>query len=134
MINVNAQINSVQRVVGSAVLDAGEAHVVTISQSYDATIDDVWDACTNPDRIPRWFLPITGELRVGGHYQLEGNAGGVVERCEPPGGPGVPGFDATWEFGDQVTGIEVRLTPAPDGGTVLTLDHVGHVDDAFWTE
>ena len=33
-----------------------------------------------------------------------------------------------------MTAIEVRLTPGADGGTVLTLDHVGHVDDAFWTE
>jgi hypothetical protein len=33
-----------------------------------------------------------------------------------------------------VSGIDVRFTPGPHGGTVLTLDHVGHVDDAFWAE
>ena len=134
MIDVDQHISAVQRRVGTRTLPAGQARVVTVTRTFDAPVDDVWDACTNPDRIPRWFLPITGDLRLGGRYQLEGNAGGVVERCEPPGGAGVPGFDATWEFGDQVTAIEVRLTPGADGGTVLTLDHVGHVDDTFWTE
>jgi uncharacterized protein YndB with AHSA1/START domain len=134
VIDVSQHISAVQRRVGSRTLPDGQARVVTVVRTFAAPVDDVWDACTNLDRIPRWFLPITGELRVGGRYQLEGNAGGVVERCDPPGGAGVPGFVATWEYGDQVTGIEVRLTRGPDGGTVLTLDHVGHVDDAFWAE
>ena len=129
MINVSEQIDSVQRVVGSTVLDAGEAHVVTISQNYDATIDDVWDACTNPDRIPRWFLPISGELRVGGHYQFEGNAGGTVERCDAPNS-----FGATWEFGGDVSWIEVRLASTPEGGTLFTLKHTGSVGDEKWAE
>jgi uncharacterized protein YndB with AHSA1/START domain len=50
---------------------------VTITQVYAAPVEDVWDACTNPARIPRWFLPVSGELRLGGRYQLEGNAGGT---------------------------------------------------------
>lgn len=38
----------------------------------------MWDACTDPERIPRWFLPISGDLRLNGRYQLEGNAGGAI--------------------------------------------------------
>lgn len=128
MIDVTHQISAVRRTVGSRVLEAGEARVVTIGQTYDAGIEDVWDACTNPERIPRWFLPVTGELRVGGRYQLEGNASGTVERCDPP-----KSFAATWEFGGQVTWIELRLTPDPEGGTRFELDHVAHIDDK-WTE
>jgi uncharacterized protein YndB with AHSA1/START domain len=71
-IDVNHQINAVRRTVGTRVLEAGEAKVVTVSQSYPTDPDDLWDACTNIERIPRWFLPISGELRVGGKYQLEG--------------------------------------------------------------
>jgi hypothetical protein len=26
----------------------------------------------------RWFLPVTGDLRVGGRFQLEGNAGAAA--------------------------------------------------------
>jgi uncharacterized protein YndB with AHSA1/START domain len=128
MIDVTQQINAVQRQVGTRVLEAGEARTVIISQSYDAAIEDVWDACTNPQRIPRWFLPITGELKVGGRYQLQGNAGGTVERCDPP-----TSFAATWEFGGQVSWIEVRLVAEP-GGTRLVLEHIAQVDDERWAE
>ena len=125
MIEVIEQINAVRRRVGHRTLDAGEAHSVIISQVYAAPIDDVWDACTNPVRIPRWFLPVTGDLKPGGHYQLEGNAGGTVERCDPP-----REFTATWEFGGQTSWIEVRLTSEPQGGTRLELEHIADPGDA----
>ena len=129
MIDVNQQINAVRRQIGSRVLDAGEARVSTISQTYDATVEDVWDACTNPERIPRWFLPISGDLQLHGRYQLEGNASGVVERCDPP-----KSFAATWEFGGQVSWIEVRLAPEREGRTRFELEHVAHVSDELWAE
>ena len=129
MIDVTQQINAVRRQVGTRVLEAGEARTVTVSQSYNSPIEDVWDACTNPERIPRWFLPISGDLRVGGRYQLEGNASGTIERCDPPSS-----FAATWEYGEQVSWIEVRLTAEPEGSTRLALEHIAHVDDGQWAE
>jgi uncharacterized protein YndB with AHSA1/START domain len=54
MIDVAHQINAVQRRVGARVLEAGEARTVVVSRIYDAEIEDVWDACTSPERIPRW--------------------------------------------------------------------------------
>jgi uncharacterized protein YndB with AHSA1/START domain len=129
MIDVVHQINSVQRQVGSRVLDAGEARTVVVRRTYDAPVEDLWDACTNAERIPRWFLPITGELRVGGRYQLEGNAGGTIERCDPP-----RSFAATWEFGGEVTWIELRLSPDAEGGTRFELEHIAHVDDERWAQ
>jgi uncharacterized protein YndB with AHSA1/START domain len=129
VIDVAHQISAVQRRVGSRVLEAGDARTVTVSQVYDADLEDVWDACTNPERIPRWFLPVTGDLRVGGRYQLEGNASGEILRCDPP-----QGFDATWEYGGEVSWIELRLTPEPGGRTRFTLEHIAHVDDERWAE
>jgi uncharacterized protein YndB with AHSA1/START domain len=129
MIDVTQQINAVRRQVGTRVLEAGEARTVTISQSYDAAVEDVWDACTNPERIPRWFLPITGDLWAGGRYQLQGNAGGTIERCDPP-----TSFAATWEFGGQVSWIEVWLVAEPGGGTRLVLEHIAQMDDERWAE
>jgi uncharacterized protein YndB with AHSA1/START domain len=126
MIDVVHQINAVTRRVGSRTLEAGAARTVVLSQTYDTDVDDLWDACTNPERIPRWFLPITGELRLGGRYQLEGNAGGTIERCDPP-----HGFDATWEFGGGVTWIEVRLTPEPGGRARFQLEHIAVVDERW---
>jgi uncharacterized protein YndB with AHSA1/START domain len=129
MIDVDQQINAVRRQVGTRVFEAGEAHTVTIGQTYDASIDEVWDACTNPDRIPRWFLPVSGDLRVGGRYQLEGNAAGRVQRCDPPNG-----FAATWEFGGDISWIEVRLSAEAEGRTRFELEHIAHVDDERWAE
>ncbi|MGW2787689.1 SRPBCC family protein [Streptomyces populi] len=126
MIDVTHQIDAVRRAVGVREYKGGVARVVTLGQAYDATVDDVWDACTSAERIPRWFLPVSGDLRLGGTYQLEGNAGGTIERCEPP-----RSFAATWEYGGEVSWIEVRVTPE-GGRTRLELEHIAHVDDERW--
>lgn len=129
MINVIEQVSAVQRQIGSRTLEAGAARVLTISQTYDTHLDDVWDACTSAERISRWFLPVSGELRVDGRYQFEGNAGGTVQRCDPPNS-----FAATWEYGGEVSWVEVRLTAEAGGRTRFQLEHVASVDDERWTE
>ena len=129
MIDVTQQINAVRRRVGTRVLDAGEARTVTISQTYAAAIEDVWDACTSAERIPRWFLPVSGELKLGGRYQLEGNAGGTIEGCDPP-----KSFFATWEYGGEVSWIEVRFGAEATDRTRLEIEHIAHVSDERWAE
>jgi uncharacterized protein YndB with AHSA1/START domain len=129
MIDVTEEISAVRREVGGRTLEAGEARVVTVSRSYPAALADVWDACTDAERLPRWFLPVSGELKEGGRYQFEGNAGGVVTRCDPP-----HGFDATWEMGGDVSWVELRLTDEGEGRTRFRLDHIAHVDDERWRQ
>jgi len=129
MTDVTGQISAVRREVGGRVLAAGQARVVTISRSYPAGLADVWDACTNPERIPRWFLPVSGELAEGGRYQLEGNAGGTITRCDPP-----HGFDATWEMGGDVSWIELRLADEGQGRTRFQLHHIAHTGDERWAQ
>jgi uncharacterized protein YndB with AHSA1/START domain len=126
--DIQHEIAATRRVVGARTLEAGEAAVVTLSRAFPTDVADLWSACTEADRIARWFLPVSGELRLGGRYQLEGNAGGTVTACDPP-----TGFDATWEFGGGVSWIEVRLTPDDDGAR-LTLTHIAHVDDDHWRQ
>lgn len=108
--------------------DGQPAHIVIASRIYDAAIDDVWDAITNPERIPRWFLPVTGELRLGGRYQLEGNAGGEITTCKPPRHLAV-----TWEFGGAISWVDVHLDEGADGSTGLRLEHLVP-DDPHWRE
>jgi len=129
MIEITHQISAVSRQVGTRVLDAGAARTLTISQSYDTTLEDLWDACTSSERIARWFLPVSGDLRPGGRFQIEGNASGTIERCDPP-----KEFAATWEYGGQVSWIEVRLSPEPDGRARLELEHIAHIDDEIWAQ
>jgi uncharacterized protein YndB with AHSA1/START domain len=122
-------IGAVTREVQTREREGRPARVVIATCAYDTAIEDVWDAITNPDRIPRWFLPIEGDLRLGGRYQLQGNAGGTITACEPLRHLGV-----TWEFGGQVTWVEVRLTALSDGGTRLRLEHIAHVPDEVWNQ
>jgi uncharacterized protein YndB with AHSA1/START domain len=126
MIDVTEHINSIRREVGGRVLEVGDARVVTLSRLFSTDLADLWDACTNPERIPRWFLPVSGELKEGGRYQLEGNAGGTITRCDPP-----HGFDATWEMGGNTSWIELRLTDEGGESSRFQLSHIAPVDD-FW--
>jgi uncharacterized protein YndB with AHSA1/START domain len=129
MIDVDHQISSVDRQIGSRTLEAGEARTLTVSRVYDTRPEDLWDACTDPERIARWFLPLSGDLRPGGRYEFQGNASGTIERCEPP-----HSLVATWEYGGQISCVELRLTPEPDGQTRFELEHIAHVDDDRWAQ
>jgi uncharacterized protein YndB with AHSA1/START domain len=124
MIDVTHQIQTRQRRVEDSTRDDRAVRVLTIGSSYDTSIEDLWDACTNPERIPRWFLPISGDLRLGGRYQLEGNAGGTVERCDPPAG-----FAVTWEMGDMISWVEVSISADDNGGSLFELRHIASVDE-----
>jgi uncharacterized protein YndB with AHSA1/START domain len=133
MIDIVHEIDAIRREVGTGQLPAGDARVVRLRRDYDAPIDDVWDALTNPERIARWFLPVTGDFRVGGRYQLEGNAGGEIVSCERP-----HRLQVTWVYGDPTdpaaaSDVEVRLATAGEG-TTLELEHTAIVPDEMWTE
>src|SRR5690606_38534560 len=80
--------------------------------------------------LPRWFAPVHGDLVEGGQYQIEGNAGGTIQTCEPP-----RAFTATWEFGGNTSWIAVRLS-ADGAGARLELEHTARVteDRTFWDE
>jgi uncharacterized protein YndB with AHSA1/START domain len=101
----------------------GQPAVVAVAiRSYDTTVEDLWDAITTPERLARWFLPVAGDLKLGGRYQLEGNAEGTITRCDPP-----EALDLTWEFGGGTSWVTVRL--APDGERArLTLEHIAPKD------
>ncbi len=110
--------------VRDAERDGQPARAVEGSRVYPTEPADLWDALTSRERIPRWFLPIEGDLELGGRYQLQGNAGGTIERCDPP-----EALEVTWEFGGSVSWVSVRLAPEGDG-TRLTLTHTMARDEA----
>jgi uncharacterized protein YndB with AHSA1/START domain len=105
-------------------VSGGDGHVVELTRAYDASVVDLWDACTRPERIVRWFLPVTGDLRPGGSYQLEGNAGGRIEACEPPSH-----LRLTWVFGDNASLVAVDFAPLDGGRAELRLRHTVPDDD-----
>jgi uncharacterized protein YndB with AHSA1/START domain len=131
MTDIDDQITGTRREVADFERGSDVGHSVRLRRSYDAPIEDVWSACTEGERLSRWFLPVTGDLRLGGTYQLEGNAGGEILVCEPP-----QRLVVTWIFGDPgpdpFSEVEVDLSPTDDGGTLLELEHRAVVPDEFW--
>ena len=62
--------------------------VVRMEDRFDADIDDLWSALTDPRRLARWIGEVEGDLRLGGTFKArfaDGFEGrGRVEECEPP--------------------------------------------------
>jgi uncharacterized protein YndB with AHSA1/START domain len=129
-IDVAAVIGAVKRELKSTVRDGKPAVTLTATRIYDTGIDDAWDALTNKERIPRWFLPIEGELKLGGRYQLVGNAGGTITACEPPRHVAL-----TWGMKpEEPSWVDIRLEPVGKDRTKLTLEHTAHVDEKLWDQ
>jgi len=116
-VDIASQLEAIDREVTRRPGPQGEEEVcVRIRRTYDADITDVWDALTDPDRMKRWFLPVSGDLRAGGNFQLEGNAGGDILDCEPPRLLRVT-------FGGPTSLVELRLTADSADRTKLQLEH-----------
>lgn len=127
-IDVAQYIGSLTREVSTRPYEGKPARVVTVARRYDTSQADLWEAITSAERIPRWFLPITGDLKPGGRYQLQGNAGGEILTCAPP-----RHLKITWEYGGEISWVEVRI--AKDGaGSTLTLEHATHGGDEHWNQ
>ena len=92
-----------------------ELIAVAVQREYAAQVEDVWQAVTDPDRLARWFGPVSGDLRQGGSFQAQGNAEGEIRECVPP-----QALTLTW--GGPVSLVRVRLSPTGTG-TVLHLEH-----------
>jgi uncharacterized protein YndB with AHSA1/START domain len=84
IIDIAEQIGATSREVSRQHTESGETVAVTLQRRYLADPADVWEAITDPERVRRWFMPLTGDLREGGNFQLEGNASGDILKCEPP--------------------------------------------------
>ena len=66
-----------------------ETHgAVRVEELYDTDIDDLWQACTTPERLARWLARVGGDLRVGGTVQVVFTStwtGPVrIESCDAP--------------------------------------------------
>ena len=115
IIDIAEQIGAISREVSQQHTETGETVAVTLQRRYAADQADVWQAITDPDRVRRWFLPLTGDLREGGNFQLEGNAGGDIMTCEPP-------RHLMVTFGGESSIVDVLLSD--DGQqTLLMLTH-----------
>jgi uncharacterized protein YndB with AHSA1/START domain len=130
-IDVFHYLGAVERRVDSGEIDGKAVRVVKATRVFDTDVDDLWDAVSRAERLARWFLPVEGDLRVGGRFQVVGNAGGVIERCEPP-----KALAVTWEAGGNMSWLAVTVSDAPGGRARLELAHAAPVEggEAFWEQ
>ncbi|TFD52945.1 ATPase [Cryobacterium frigoriphilum] len=110
------QINETQRTVAMAPGGGEPAVQVRLVHHYAALPEAVWAALTEPAALARWFLPVTGDLQVGGTFQFEGNAGGEILAC-------VPGRVVRVTYGGPTSVVVARLDPGVSGGSTLTFEH-----------
>ena len=126
--DVDNNLAATDRSVSSLGRDGQPARTVTLSRAYATTVEDLWDAVTNAERIPRFFAPVSGDLELGGRYQIEGNAGGTIMECEP-----LSRYALTWEFGGDLSWVEARVSDDDAGGARLTITHTAHLSEHWDT-
>ncbi|MCC6495908.1 MAG: SRPBCC domain-containing protein [Propionibacteriaceae bacterium] len=123
----SSQLDAVDRSLTVSPSGSMVAAELTISEDFETDVADLWDAVTTGERIARWFAPVHGDLRLGGSYQVEGNAGGVIESCDPP-----HQYTATWVMGEGMSRITVTVADLGQGRSRFTLAHSAEVEQAFW--
>lgn len=61
---------------------------VRVEDVYDTDIEDLWEACTTPERVERWIARVSGDLWAGGTVRLVFTstwAGAArIEVCDAP--------------------------------------------------
>lgn len=97
--------------------------IVGVSKTYSADQRTLWRSVSESEHISKWFAPISGDLRVGGRYKIEGNASGEVLRCVVP-----ELFELTWEFSGNLSWVSVSLS-SKGTSTTLNLEHAERVGD-----
>jgi uncharacterized protein YndB with AHSA1/START domain len=102
MIDLIAELERVRRAVGSETGATGPSTSSSCAGSTARRSRRSGTCARIPSGIPRWFLPIAGDLRLGGRFQLEGNAGGEITECRPPRRLAV-----TWEL--ALLGLALHL-------------------------
>jgi uncharacterized protein YndB with AHSA1/START domain len=130
-VDVIRQIGALTREVSEREHEGKSRRVVAATRTYATSPEDVWDAITRPERLARWFSTVTGDLRLGGRFKIKGTANGEITVCQPP-----KTLAVTWKAFGDVSWVQVQLSPAPDGGTLLRVEHIlsGRLfDRLYWS-
>lgn len=121
--NIADQINEVIRHVDFD----DERNVVSLTQTFPTSPADLWDACTDPARLARWFETVEGDLELGGRYRMtDSGTVGTITRCEAPST-----LEVTWEHGDDVSHVHVKIEPADAATSQLTIRHTGEPGESW---
>jgi uncharacterized protein YndB with AHSA1/START domain len=112
-----------QTLIGELRVEDGKG-VVRVEDVYATPIEDLWSAITDPGRLKRWLVDVSGDLKVGGDFSASFTSGwtgsGSVEICDAPNRLRV----STWQPGQNTTVMEAVLT-AEGEATRLVIEERG---------
>jgi uncharacterized protein YndB with AHSA1/START domain len=97
---------------------AGEGGVALFDRAYATSPEDLWQACTDPERLARWFAPVTGDLCPGGRFTIRFDDADTprcrVVTCEAP-------RLVVWEWpvGEVASLVTVEVRPDGDGSRLV---------------
>jgi uncharacterized protein YndB with AHSA1/START domain len=120
-----------QRILGTLRSENGVG-VVRVEDRFDAGIDEVWSALTEPERLAQWYGEVDGDLRAGGEFRARVFASGWegtgrITACEPPRRFATVSAEAG--RGEAVH----EVTLAADGdGTVIVYENQSVPLDLLW--
>ena len=109
----------------------GDAKVARLRRHFDFSHQEIWNACTDRDQLPRWFAEVSGDLQEGATLKFDVGAPCKVTsrilRCEPSNR-----LLLTWSYpGRDIDEIDFRL--AADGdGAVVELEHRSGDKTDWW--
>lgn len=101
---------------------------IALTQAFPVGATELWNTCTSPEILARWFEPVEGTLAINGNYRLTASGTtGRIERCEAP-----RVLTLTWEYAGDVSHVALAIHEDSDGA-LLTLRHTGAEAD-HWAE
>ena len=81
------RVSPESRIKGTLLTADGKG-IVRMEDRYDTSIEDLWSALTDPQRLSRWVAEVSGDLRPGGDLRASFTSGwegaGRLDECEPP--------------------------------------------------
>ncbi|HSU74110.1 MAG TPA: SRPBCC family protein [Terrabacter sp.] len=92
--------------------------IVVFDRHYATTPADLWQACTDPERLARWFAPVSGDLHEGGAFTIHFDDADTpqcrVLSCEPP-----RRLAWEWPVGGAATLVTVEVSTDGDGARLV---------------
>ena len=96
----------------------GDDVAAVFDRPYATSPGDLWQACTEPERLARWFSPVTGDLRPGGAFTIHFDDADTplcrIVTCEAP-----RRLVWEWPVGDVTSLVTVEVRPDSDGSRLF---------------
>lgn len=114
-------MTSSSRILGTLGTAEGQG-VVRMEDRFDTSIDDVWSALTDRERLAVWYGTVEGEMAPGGKYRAHLHASGWegTGRIEAFDAPRHMRVVTTMDSDEPNEGVlQLTLTPDGDGTQVI---------------